>query len=660
MTTPPVPFPAAVAEGQASPVTSDARPVALVYMPWGSVTRGSIALGILKQVLAGRGVPVDIHYLNIRFAEALGVELYNRILDASSLLPEWFFAAPLFGRRGLGLIENDWADLTGDASDVRDRLRRNLLDMVKDSGTTCEAITDEIVPRYIEDCVTRIDWSRYAIVGFSTSFAQNGASLLMAKAIRDRHPSVPIVFGGANADAEMGLELIKGFEWIDYVVHGEAEESFPALVERLAAGERPESVPGVSMRRDGVVMPGHTTSRPLANLNTSPAPDYSDYMREMERSGFQKSQAMSLSFESSRGCWWGAKHHCTFCGLNGTTMAYRKKEAEQVYREIMDLSSTYRCLHLHAVDNILALDYFGELLPRLSEANVDLSLFYEVKANLTRAQMRLMRQAGILQIQPGIESLNSRLLKLMRKGVTAIQNVQLLRWCQEFGIEPAWNILYGFPGELADDYERYPHYFRLLSHLRAPSAVGPVTFERFSPYHFDREAFGLTLQPLDYYQLLYPASRVDLREIAYYFNGVWEGGRNPEGYMGPVHEAAQDWQRRWEAKDTFCYYQRGPGFLTICDNRPLADGSSARKTTLNALQAHAYLFCDEIRSFKAVHERLATQVRPGITPEATRTLLDQFVGAGLMFREEERYLALATRKPAAVTTPEIQAASPAA
>ena len=63
-----------------------------------------------------------------------------------------------------------------------------------------------------------------------------------------------------------------------------------------------------------------------------------------------------------------------------------------------------------------------------------------------------MAQAGVTKIQPGIESLSSNVLRLMRKGVRAIQNVNLLRWAQYYDIDVAWNLLWGFPGETEQDY----------------------------------------------------------------------------------------------------------------------------------------------------------------------------------------------------------------
>lgn len=43
-------------------------------------------------------------------------------------------------------------------------------------------------------------------------------------------------------------------------------------------------------------------------------------------------------------------------------------------------------------------------------------------------------------------------LSLIRKGTTGLQNIALLRWCKEYGVDPGWSILWGFPGETAEDY----------------------------------------------------------------------------------------------------------------------------------------------------------------------------------------------------------------
>jgi ribosomal peptide maturation radical SAM protein 1 len=625
---------------------SNGIPVALVSMPWGAIAKPSLALALLKPCLQRAGFVPHVHLLNMLFAQQIGLRLYEDIADGF-FYPEWFFSTALFGANGLGEIENSWNDLSLNPAGAD--LKRQLARIAGGSEALCAKIATEYVPRFIEACLAHTNWSDYLVVGFTTTFAQSLSSLLLAKRIKETYPQVKIVFGGANVDAQMGVEFIHAFPWIDYVVHGEAEDTFPTLLNHVASGQTDAKVPGVSMRRGQDVLRGDRDARPQADLNASPLPDYSDYLHELERCDFSKKLHLELCYESSRGCWWGAKHHCTFCGLNGTTMAFRAKDPARVYSEILELSSKYHCLSFTAADNILDLEYFTQLLPRLAELHTDIRLFYEVKANINPDQVRLLRAAGITRIQPGIESFNSRILRLMRKGVTVIQNIQLLKCCYEIGIDATYNILYGFPGEVPADYTDLPHLFRLLFHLRPPSGMAPVLFERFSPYFFDKASFGLELRPLRAYSLIFPDSRVDLNEIAYFFEGKWQGqAAAPEEYMGEALETWRIWSKHWQEQNVFFHYSKGPNYLIIYDNRPRIPGASprVRKIRLDEEVSCIYLFCDEHRSFSAINKMMTSKFGSDVSEDAVRSWLDALVFQGLMFREGDRYLALAVHKEA--------------
>ena len=89
------------------------------------------------------------------------------------------------------------------------------------------------------------------MVGFTSTFDQNVASLTLAKLIKDLYPDVRIVFGGANFDGEMGLEYFRAFPWIDHVVVGEGEEPFPALVKGILTGQADRIPSGVAYRKLG-------------------------------------------------------------------------------------------------------------------------------------------------------------------------------------------------------------------------------------------------------------------------------------------------------------------------------------------------------------------------------------------------------------------------
>ena len=86
-------------------------------------------------------------------------------------------------------------------------------------------------------------------------------------------------------------------------------------------------------------------------------------------------------------------------------MAFRSKSAQRVVDELSAQSKRYCRLDFECVDNILDMRYFDELLPALKVNRCDYSIFYETKANLTKEKLKLMRDAGIRSIQPGIDSL---------------------------------------------------------------------------------------------------------------------------------------------------------------------------------------------------------------------------------------------------------------
>jgi radical SAM superfamily enzyme YgiQ (UPF0313 family) len=109
--------------------------------------------------------------------------------------------------------------------------------------------------------------------------------------------------------------------------------------------------------------------------------------------------------------------------------------------------------------------YFKDFVPEVARRSPGADPFYEVKANLRKVQLRMLRDAGIRSIQPGIESFSDPVLRLMRKRVSALQNIQLLKWSKELGIEPSWNFLWGFPGEPPEEYDRMAGLVRLLTHL---------------------------------------------------------------------------------------------------------------------------------------------------------------------------------------------------
>ena len=617
-------------------------PVALVSMPFVSARSPSIQLGLLKPLAESHGFPVETFHLNLELADQIGDERYELLCQfRGPLIGDWLFSVAAFGTDAPdpdgALLEELGADLPS-----------GLVAVDGDRGWL-RKLRDDLIPLYLDRMVELVDWSRFSVVGFTSTFQQNAASFALASAVKRRWPHVTTLFGGANFEGDMGRELVRSIDAVDLAISGEADVAFGRLLVVLSEHGDPTSVPGVLAARDGTVVVGPEPS-PFERLDELPVPDYQEFFDRAQRLGAVSEtdhRPVTLPFESARGCWWGAKRHCTFCGLNGSTMAFRAKRPERVAAELAELTKRHGRFHFAAVDNILERAYLDELFPRLAATGTTYNIFYEVKASLSPAELRTLRAAGVQHIQPGIESLSSRVLGLMRKGTRASTNVNLLRWARHYGIYVTWNVLWGFPGETEEDYRHQADLMRSLVHLQPPGGGSRIWMERFSPIFSDRETFPATVVRANAsYRYVYPAG-VDLDKVAYFFEYQLERTL-PDAAYAETAEVVQAWRAAWagELRPALRLW-RSPGLIQIDDTR---DPDGPRSTTFRDALADLYLACFEGPVKAEEAKRRSGLDHPLAAVEAA---LDEFVERDLMLRDGNLFLALAI--PAAGAYSELRA-----
>lgn len=603
--------------------------VLLLNMPYGALDHPALGISLLKTVLTEQHIACDIRYLNFPFAEFIGTDEYNWIsleLPYTAFTGDWTFTHLLYGENTK--TENRY---------IQDILRE--IWHLSDSDILRILSIKNMAYYFLNFCLEAIPWKEYAIVGFTSTFEQNIASLALAKRIKERYSNIVIVFGGANWEAEMGLELHRCFHFVDFVCSGEAEKSFSSLVQSLLfnkSGIKITKIPGIVYRCKGQSIPTGQAEI-VCNLDHLPVPDYSDYFNDLSTATI--SIIPTLLFETSRGCWWGNKSQCLFCGLNGTKLSFRSKSFKRAFEEICYLADKWQTTFLEAVDNILDMRYFSDLLPALANAKKPLQLFYEVKANLDREHVKILKEAGVTQIQPGIESLNDNILKLMRKGTTTLKNIQLLKWCKEFNINVYWNIIYGFPGEKKDDYDAMLKLLPAISFLDPPIAYGPVRLDRFSPYFNNSDQYGFTnVRPLKVYNYIYPFSAETVNRIAYSFDYDYKSRANPISYVSQLIDYIETWKGKLE-KGVLYSTKRSYDTLILIDERPDAFQPEFK---LLGIERAVYEFCEEIRNVKQIMQKL-NDLFPDrkIAEEQLVEILDMFINYRLMITDGKNYLSLA-------------------
>lgn len=626
--------------------------IQLVNMPFGSIMRSSLALGLIKAQCEAAGIPVRAHNLNFAFAKAIGFGAYEmiaRFKGVETQVSEWLFAEAAW-RRPFGPSEEEFLELCGNELET--------IPNVPDPIPWLQHVRRHVVSAYLDQCVERLTANGVPkAVGFTCMFFQTVAALALGRRLKERFPEIKLVYGGACFHGEMGEELIAKVPWIDVVATGEADQVVVPLFQALERGERPRGLAGLTVREaDGTVTAGAPPMpTPGAFIDAMPDPDHDEFFLDARGAGLLHDNAWvdkaAVTFEGSRGCWWGQKHHCTFCGLNAEGITFRVKRAETTLATVQSLAARYPTKLLWATDNIMAMSYFREFLPRIAELHLEsngrrVEFFYETKPNLTRAQMKALADANVRYPQPGIESLSSRLLKTMDKGVTGLQNVFFLKCATEYGLTTVWNLLLRIPREVPEAYAQMAEWMPKLFHLHPPTG-GPVRIEchRFSPY-FSREGFAKNIRAAKWYRGIYPTDQFDLDRIAYYFDAEWCDVLEDPAYDA-VLAVLKDWMTRWrEAAEVprLTVHEQGDT-LAIDDTR----GTEPAAWLLGPTQAAIYRAIADISTpakIAPVIDRPA--LPPGGTPDGTpltvdevRAVLLQFVEQGLALQEGDHFLGLA-------------------
>jgi ribosomal peptide maturation radical SAM protein 1 len=609
-------------------------------VPFADLKRPSIGISTILAEAKRAGFSACIEYVNLQLAAWIGIELYQWItemgdqllLDASrpsiSLVGDWFFSGVLFP----GELPSDEEYLARFvAPDPRGRERIDAL--VRARGL--------YAARFVEYAAHEILKHRPRLVGFTSMFHQTCCCLAVAKAIKETADPPAVIFGGANCEGEMGLQLIRSFPWIDYICTGEGDHAVPAFLESFIRHNDPAPPHGILRQgfADELSFPS-----PVERLDDLPVPDFHDYFEALNASGIAGVNPI-LTVQTARGCWWGEKHHCTFCGLNGEGMAYRSKSPERAISELLELSETYGLRRVDFVDNILDTRYIRTLFPELIRRDRGLDLFYEIKANMRFDQLKIMREAGVTAVQPGIESLSNRVLEIMRKGCTGLQNIQLLRWCDELGIAPAWNILYGFPDEPVTEYDRMAELMPLLMHLPPPAFCVRVRMDRFGPLYSQAAEFGLeNVRPMAAYSYVYPVPESALRNMAYFFEYDYRDGRRPGDYAAAVVGRAEEWAAMFAAKPARLDAYEVGNMLVIADTRPC---STRPRHIFTGLAARVYHECDTAAKIPSLARRL-------LAPEDdVRHAIDRLMSEKLMAEMDGQFASLAVfRNRAAAPEPQ--------
>lgn len=526
--------------------------------------RGIAVLGphVLQSFAEEAGYKTDILYLNILLASILGGQFYDDICYLPTrfhwmMLGERLFARSAYGFPSLGQSAES---ITDEAMCMNGASQQLATTSFASIDWELEELlkAEEICASFVNEAVQAVASLHYKIIGCTTMLEQTNCSIAMLNGIKAINPATVTLIGGTNCDGRMAKGIASLSQSVDYVFSGDSELSFKLFLQEYSRKELP------SQR----IIPGG----PLKNLDSIACPNYESFFRQITCFFKEKAlQQMTIAYETSRGCWWGEKQKCSFCGLNSDAqhITFRQKSEGKMLSDLDHIVHRYPVTSILMTDNIMPPSYFTRVLPTLSEKKDFPEIWYEEKANLSLQDLRQLKATRVHSTLVGIESLSTGLLKLMKKGVNARQNLLLLRNACSVGINAQWYMLWGFPGDNVAYYQEILILLPLIRHFHPPVELLHLRLARFSMYVEQPECFQIAnLRPLEVYKNIYPHwSEID--KLAYYFSGDYPCGahEHPEIIREIVNEIAV-WKNSWKTStlvlvsfaDYYMIYDnRGPG-----------------------------------------------------------------------------------------------------
>jgi ribosomal peptide maturation radical SAM protein 1 len=604
--------------------------VVMVAMPWASVRQPSLQLGILCALLDRAGIPTRGLYANLEFAERIGLSTYEAYGSFHNFIADWLFSDILFPERCSQARTEEITASEFYAFAVKQGCSTDqLVEMQHLKG---------MVPAFIEWVCDSLNWKNVRVVGFSTTMLQPVASLALARVLKERHPHLKILFGGAGCSGAMGRALHRNFTFVDGVVDGEADLTIVPLISALLRGDEPSETPGLLWRATSG-MCSQCPPQPVASLADYPVPLYRDYFEQLQQRHFGTDLEVRIPFEASRGCWWAVRSHCLFCGLNGEVVKQRARPVEAIVQEIQTQRGLHPASIFIATDNIIDPRHLVSLPRQFEHQLSGVEVFFEVRAVMTRVQMNGLARGGIVHLQPGLESLVPEVLEMVKKGTTPIVNLCFLRRTRELGINTYWNMLYGLPGECAEWYDALISRLPLFFHLAAPDVV-EFSLERFSPY-FDHPAkYGIRIKgPLPGYRFVWNLPDSEIQDLCFDldFDAPGISGRARVGEQ--LRAAVSEWSR---SGATFTVATL-PGECVQVIDRRLQPGTGIR--ILDPLMGLVLRTFEEPITIERACKRLLKRdfesyLRMG-GMEGFRRLAQTLVSENLLFSESGQYLCLA-------------------
>ena len=364
-------------------------------------------------------------------------------------------------------------------------------------------IWNQDIHHYADESLTEyLDKHKFDVVILSliAGYYQYQKMKSLSKAInRSKHRPIYLI-GGYGPTPEPEFFLKKS--GCDIVCMGEGEITVTKLIDAIENKTSYRNVPGIAWIEDGKLQ---TTPRaPLVhNLDTLPWTPYEMFdMNHYRMMRLPKNLPTDFCFPmmSARGC----SFKCTFCYRMDP--GYRKRSAEYLLDEVEMLYKNYGINYIAFEDDLLmsSVVHTEEVCKEFLKRNLPVKWWCNGRLNYCSEELlQLMKDAGCVFINYGIESMDQIVLNNMKKGLRPEMIVRGIEDTLKVGISPGLNFIFGNKGDDKNTMKKMVDFLIKYDDFAQKRTIRPVTPYPGSPLYYDAIEMGLLDKnnpPEDFYE----------------------------------------------------------------------------------------------------------------------------------------------------------------
>jgi len=283
--------------------------------------------------------------------------------------------------------------------------------------------------------------TRPDVLGFSSISGSYPATIRLAEACTQELDGTKVVLGGPQASV-VDVPTLRSFPFIDYIVRGEAEESFPALLGAILGSQPVSGIYGLTFREHGQIRRNPNAPVPM-DLDHLPLPLF-DLLPEVK-------DFLSLPLEAGRGC----PFACTFCSTNDFfRRRFRLKSPSRMLEEMRLLNLKYGATRFDLIHDMFTVD--RRKVVDFCEVMINAGSPYEWSCSartdcVDTDLLRLMRKAGCYDLFFGIETGSQRMQGIIDKNLDLQQSRRVFVETNELGMSATASLIVGYPQETGED-----------------------------------------------------------------------------------------------------------------------------------------------------------------------------------------------------------------